>query len=344
MMKNKEIKQIFYELSSTEQEKILEDLLQERELKGEVQKQAAIEIQKSRNKKPCPHCKCDKTHKRGFQNKLQMYVCTECKKWYNETTGTPLHGIHLKTKWQSYLKCMEQGMAIKSIAKELKISIQTSFDWRHKILSSLSSLVPEKLEGKVECDELELALNEKGSHRLKRKARKRGSDSNRNKDTGALNVVQVVTAIERDSKKSMYFRVAETKRLSELDVKKALDGKLNPGTTLITDKHSAYRAFSKSNKDITHHTLKASDHVDKNNKNIHLQTVNNTHFRLRKFLTPFNGVSTKYLQNYLNWFAYSSKLREHKAILRQWFITILMTDTSYSLFELFKENAVNIRT
>jgi hypothetical protein len=56
-MNNKEIKQMFYELSSSDQEKILEDLLQEHELKGEVQKQAAFEIQKSRNKKPCPHCK-----------------------------------------------------------------------------------------------------------------------------------------------------------------------------------------------------------------------------------------------------------------------------------------------
>ena len=49
-MKNKEIKQIFYELSNTEQEKILEDLLQERELKGEVQKQASDEVSERRKK------------------------------------------------------------------------------------------------------------------------------------------------------------------------------------------------------------------------------------------------------------------------------------------------------
>ena len=43
----------------------------------------------------------------------------ECKKWYSETTGTPLYEIKLKNKWQSYLKCMEKGMSIKKIAKEL---------------------------------------------------------------------------------------------------------------------------------------------------------------------------------------------------------------------------------
>ena len=35
---------------------------------------------------------------------------------------------------------------------------------------------------------------------------------------------------------------------------------------------------------------------------IHIQTVNNRHSRLKRFLTRYNGVSTKYLQNYLRWF------------------------------------------
>lgn len=37
-----------------------------------------------------------------------------------------------------------------------------SFDWRHKMLASLSSLVPPKLLGTVECDELELSVSNKG--------------------------------------------------------------------------------------------------------------------------------------------------------------------------------------
>ena len=67
-------------------------------------------------------------------------------------------------------------MPIKKIAKELGISIQTSFDWRHKILSSLAQFIPEQLTDEIECDELELAINEKGNKDLKRKARKRSSD------------------------------------------------------------------------------------------------------------------------------------------------------------------------
>jgi transposase-like protein len=79
-----------------------------------------------------------------------MYQSTDCKKWYSETTGTPLYDIKLKSKWQSYLRCMEQGMPIKKIARELEISIQTSFDWRHKILSSLQQFVPKQLTDEKE--------------------------------------------------------------------------------------------------------------------------------------------------------------------------------------------------
>jgi len=92
-----------------------------------------------------------------------MYQCNECKRWYSETTGTPLYDIKLKSKWQSYLRCMEQGMPIKKIAKELNISIQISFDWRHKILSSLEQFVPTQLSTEIECDELELPLSNKAT-------------------------------------------------------------------------------------------------------------------------------------------------------------------------------------
>ena len=87
-----------------------------------------------------------------------------------------------------------------------------------------------------------------------------------------------------------------------------------------------------------------NDKQSKEDKNIHLQHVNNTHSQLRAFLLPFNGVSSKYLQNYLNWFAYAKKLSGTKTIIRQWFFNILSSPMAYDLFWLFKKNAVNIRT
>ena len=76
---------------------------------------------------------------------------------------------------------MEQGMPIKKIAKEPGISVQTSFDWRHKIPGSLNQFVPEQLSSEVACDELELTLSNKGSKDSDRELGKRGSDFKRNK-------------------------------------------------------------------------------------------------------------------------------------------------------------------
>ncbi len=342
MKSRHEIKELFAQLPMSAQTELLNELLQEQELQGKILIEAQEELSSKRKKKPCPHCTSINVYKRGKQQGVQMYQCNDCNRWYSETTGTPLYDIKLKSKWQSYLRCMEQGMPIKKIAIEIGISIQTSFDWRHKILSSLDQLVPEQLSSEVECDELELALNNKGSRNLDRKPRKRGNDFKRNVGKEEVTVVQVVTAIERKGEK--YLKAVASKRLSKKDIAKVLDGKLADNTTLITDKHPSFKAFAKDNPGIKHKTLLAKDHVDRNDKTIHLQKVNNVHAEIRKFLRPFNGVSSKYLQNYLNWYAYADQIRERKTTLKQWFLTMLLTDQAYHLFELFKQNAVIIRT
>jgi len=342
MKTSEEIKELFIQLPLVSQSELLSDLLQEQELQGKILQEAEQEVSEKRKKKPCPHCASSDVSKRGRQRGVQMYQCKGCKKWYSETTGTPLYDIKLKTKWQSYLRCMEKGMPIKKIAKELGISIQTSFDWRHKILSSLNQFVPDKLSSQVECDELELALSNKGSKNLERKPRKRGSDFKRNIGKEEVTVVQVVTAVERGGDK--YLKAVVSKRLSKDEITKAFDGRLANDATLITDKHPSYKAFAKDNPTITHKALLAKDHVDRKDKTIHLQKVNNIHSQIRDFLRPFNGVSSKYLQNYLNWYAYTDTIRNSKTTLKKWFIAILLSDQAYQLFALFKENAVIIRT
>jgi len=339
---SEEIKNLFIQLSGSSQSELLDSLLQEHELRGEILEDASEDISSRRKNKPCPHCSNLKVQKRGKKRGVQMYNCNNCKRWYSETTGTPLYDIKLKSKWQSYLRCMEQGMPIKKIAKELHISIQTSFDWRHKILSSLEQFVPKTLSEEIECDELELPLNNKGDKNLERKPRKRGSDFKRNTKDKDITVVQVVTAVERKGNK--YLKAVESKRLSEEEITKVLEGKLSENATLITDKHPSYRAFAKANPSIKHKRLLAKEHVDKNDKTIHLQKVNNVHSQLRKFLRPFNGVSSKYLQNYLNWYAYRDEIRANKETIKQWFLAMMIADQAYNLFELFKQNAVLIRT
>ncbi len=341
MTPTEQIRKQFQELPAATQEQLINELLSAYELQGKILLAAREEVA-LQGKKPCPHCRSEKVYKRGKQKGMQMYQCRECTKWYSETTGTPLWDIKKKGKWQAYLRCMQQGMSIKKAAKEVGIAIQTSFDWRHKILASLPELAPRVLSDVVECDELELPLSNKGSRNLERKPRKRGTDFERNEFYDDITTVQVVTAVQRRGGK--YLKAVESKRLTTQEIAKALEGKIAPETTLITDKHPSFRSYAKANPTLKHKTVKSNEHVSTNDKTLHLQHVNNTHAQLRKFLLPFNGVSSKYLQNYLNWFAYAGKLEESKTMLKSWITILLLSPKAYELFWLFKANAVNIRT
>lgn len=331
----------FRSLNLNAQEEVLNQLQQEYELQMPTIEKASQEALEVEARKPCPHCESTNIYKRGIQNNVRMYSCKDCKKWYSQTTGTPLWDIKLKEKWASYLRCMSEGYSLRKSAKEVGICLQTSFDWRHKILASLNSLVPETLSGTIECDELELAINKKGDRNLDREPRKRSTDFSRN-EGDEISVAQVVTAVQR--KGSKLFKVVETKRLAEENITKALENKIEDGSTLITDKHPSYKAYGKAQTEITHKTVKANEHVNRSDKNVHLQTVNQTHAQLRKFIGKFNGVSTKYLQNYLNWYAYEGKIQESKSVIKTWVLTGMLAPMSYQLFLLFKDNAVNIRT
>lgn len=262
-------------------------------------------IYNTNDRKPCAHCLGIDDSKKGSRNGMRLYYCKPYKKQYSKNVGTALWDIKKKDKWQAYIDCMNKGMSLRAIAKEIGISLQTSFDWRHKILASLNTLTPHQLGEVVECDEMEIAINYKGEKSVQRPARKRSNDFKRITGDGKVTNVQVVTAVERKGKK--YLKAVESKRLNEKQLMKALDKKIKAETIFITDDHPSYKAFAKKQDKLNHKTVKSIRYTDKNDKSIHLKRVNNTHMQLRKFLSKFSGVGTKYLQNDLNWFEYGEQ-------------------------------------
>jgi len=82
----------------------------------------------------CPHCSDKYIRANGKLKGAQGYVCNGCKK---------------KDKLNRYLYCLLSGYSIRQSAKETGISIQTSFDWRHKLLTSFSSVSVDEFKGIV---------------------------------------------------------------------------------------------------------------------------------------------------------------------------------------------------
>lgn len=107
--------------------------------------------------------------------------------------------------------------------------------------------------------------------------------------------VCVPCAIDRDG--HSISKVATLGSVKTRDLHHVYDGKIKDTATLCTDKMNSYVRFANSNK-INLIQLKSG----KSKKGIYnIQRINSYHSKLKKFMRVFNGVSTKYLNNYLIW-------------------------------------------
>jgi len=295
-MTHQEILSAFEQLSGSEKRLAFNAIEASWEGREGLIADVAAEVMASRVKSmACPHCQSSNTIKRGLQKGVEKFSCKDCHKHFRSSYGTALFRIQRKDKWQGYLRLMEQGYSIKRAAKELGISIQTSFDWRHKILASLQSTLPTQLSGVVECDDFQMSESLKGQRNLERKPHRRGRDSRHHH----AKKVSVVTAVSRHN--GGLVKLVSAKKISSKEALTALEGSLEQGTVFITDQAASYNAISQKDKSLIHKKVNSKANRSKRQLDkIHLQTVNNQHKQIRDFLTPFNGVSTKYLPNYLN--------------------------------------------
>lgn len=125
----------------------------------------------------CPHCGGNKYVKFGFKSNSQRYKCKSCNRSFTEYTGTWIAGIHHKDKLDDYLGLMLEEKSLDKIKAALFINKKTAFDWRHKILASLSENDKDDFTGITENDETFFLNSQKGSSVSNCKPRKRGGSS-----------------------------------------------------------------------------------------------------------------------------------------------------------------------
>jgi len=243
----------------------------------------------------CPYCKSELIVKNGHKKNRQRFKCKMCHKIFTSTTGTSIHGVKKIEKFEEYKTLMfEQYQPLKALAKKVGISIQTAFDWRHKILSGATSS-PIEFQGITEMDDLWFLYSQKGRKGLKY-SRKRGGSSR-----AGDNNFQVKLLATADRFKNRDFSVAKIGRITKKDIERKVGGKFNDSCTLVSDKHRSISAFAKA-ENVKHISFISSKHTA--GGEFHVQNVNNMASRLKSIINHrFRGVSTKYLQNYSNWFA-----------------------------------------
>ena len=253
----------------------------------------------------CPHCGGSNYYRYGKFKDSQRFKCKTCRKTFCEYTGTWLQGIHKKELVEDYLSLMIKQTSLDKMSKKLKINKKTAFDWHHKILSSFKQNTGDEFEGVVESDETFFEHSEKGSKHLSRPARKRGTQGKK-RGIGENKAAVIVTT---DRNKSLKMTLSTMGRITRSDIVESLQTPLNSGAILCSDGHVSYKGYSKD-RNLKHIVLRSDLKQYVKNRIYHIQHVNELHNRLKKWIDgTFWGVSTKYLQNYLNWFYLREKLK-----------------------------------
>lgn len=253
----------------------------------------------------CPHCDGADIYGHGSYKGRRRYKCRSCRKTFNDFTGTAVDGIKKLEKFQEYLLLVVESVTIRKAAEKIGVNVKTIFDWRHKLLSSMEAFNGTGFSGIVECDDKQLDINDKGRRDLDREPYRRPSD--RETKRGVSNdKVSVMVATDRNGGRTML--VAKVGRIDAESVQNTIGGLVAPDNVLCSDSHPSIIKWARDN-ELEHHTFVASrQHVK--DRCYHVQHVNSLDNRYERWVKGFYGMSTKYLQGYLNWFVFLQKVRK----------------------------------
>ena len=144
----------------------------------------------------------------------------------------------------------------------------TSFRWRHRILTLVKSNQPQRLHGIIEADVTYLLESENGARHMKREARKRGSSATKRDISGK----QVCVLIARDRTGQTLDCVTEKSAVTKVQLRDTLSPVFNKDSLLVGDGNPTYQYFAQEIT-ITHKAINLSAGVHIRGA-YHVQNVN----------------------------------------------------------------------
>lgn len=249
----------------------------------------------------CDKCGC-KLYKNGkTKNGIQKYICSGCKTTLSETSNTIICHSRLSFEiWKNVIDNLLNGFSIRRIAEENIISNYTSFRVRHKVLYALKKFVENiKLSGNIQSDEKYFAINLKGTKKenMPRYSKKRTSKGNGIRGISHHKVCVVSSIDENDN---LLLKIVGLGRCTTDMLKDSLGQKLDNAKSISADSASAYQDFCEYY-NLVLNAIPSGFHSD---GLFNISEINGVHSQLETWLSKFRGVSTRHLQEYLDWFVY----------------------------------------
>lgn len=253
------------------------------------------------NKMICVNCN-GKLHKNGkTKSGVQKYICSVCNKTSSETTNTTIYHSKLSFNiWSNVIDNLLNGFSLRRIAEENNISLLTSFRLRHKVLLSLKGFINDiNLTGNIQSDEKYFSINLKGtkSNNMPRFSKKRTSTKSPYRGISHHKVCVVSSIDEFDN---ILLKIVGLGRCTTEMLSDSLGLKLSNAISINADSASAYQDFCKKN-NLALNAIPSGFHSD---GIFNISEINGVHSQLETWLSKFRGVSTRHLQEYLDWFVY----------------------------------------
>lgn len=255
----------------------------------------------------CVKCGSTNLKKNGHKCGTQRYKCKDCNKFFSITSNTILENSRIK---YSQLKCIIKGILdikpIYKIALESGLSKTQVYNLEMKIFSVLDNIYgDERLKEIVQIDEKYFRISFKGTKRDKmpRPSRKSGSENL----TPGISKDQICVIVAIDSYDNIIIKVVENGPVSTKVIDEALKNKIEPNSIIVTDSKSSYMEFAKMNNFI----LKQIPTNGHNVEDIYnLGELNSLMSEIETYITyQKRGISTKHLQQHLNFIKYRKYLK-----------------------------------
>jgi transposase len=245
----------------------------------------------------CPRCKVE----RGFRRyetgqQRQSWTCTACGLHLHPTAGTIFHksstALHLWFYAIYLITSTRCGISAKQLERELGVGYKTAWRMFNLIRNSLMAETPAPLSGKVEMDETYFSR----SYRLGEHPGRSGKSTHER---------VVFGMVERQGK--VVARHVADATLPAIDPH--IKEHVLPGSMVFTDDAGIYRGLGKRGYPHRRINHAARIYVD---GDVHTQTIEGFWSLVKSGIGGvYHSVSAKWLQSYLDEYAWRYNHREH---------------------------------
>lgn len=283
-------------------------LEEKEELLAELKAAIAAELAPSaKDPTGCPLCGCPEFVRKGHDAKGgQRWLCRGCARTFSAKTGSLLALSKLEpSTWMAFAECMADALSLRETARRCGVSLYTSWFMRMRVCEVASRLLRRPRAGTFHLDGTLVADNLSGNHErspileMPRRPHRNGQD--RKRRVRGRSKEQVVVECGINEYGDCFCEVCGRGSAGAGELAMCLSRHVPRGSTVVTDGHPSY-AFASSGWE-----HRAVNPKDPSSGDINM--VNALHSRLKEFLAPFHGVSTRRLQRYLDWFCYREQFK-----------------------------------